>query len=123
MKLAINLHLGLLAESFSEALVFSQKLGFDTRTFVETINKTPIGYYVPQGKGPKIVEGNFEPAFSLNNLLKDLRLINAQITKTRAMLPMTKVAIEEYSGAMENDEGQKDFSVIALEIQRKNGLT
>lgn len=123
MKLAINLHLGLLAESFSEALVFSQKLGFDTRTFVETINKTPIGYYVPQGKGSKIVEGNFEPAFSLNNLLKDLRLINAQITKTRAMLPMTKVAIEEYSGAMENDEGQKDFSVIALEIQRKNGLT
>lgn len=123
MKLAINLHLGLLAESFSEALAFSQKLGFDTKTFVETINKTPIGNYISQGKGPRIVEGNFEPAFSLNNLFKDLRLINAQIAKTRAVLPMTKVAIEEYSRAVENGEGQKDFSVIALEIQRKNGLT
>lgn len=123
MKLAINLHLGLLAESFSEALTFSQKLGFDTKTFVETINKTPIGNYISQGKGPKIVEGNFEPAFSLNNLFKDLRLINAQITRTGAVLPMTEVAIEEYSRAIQDGEGQKDFSVIALELQRKNGLT
>lgn len=123
MKLAINLHLGLLAESFSEALAFSQKLGFDTKTFVETINKTPIGNYISQGKGQRIVEGNFEPAFSLSNLFKDLKLINAQITKTGAILPMTKVAIEEYSRAVQNGEGQKDFSVIALEIQRKNGLS
>jgi hypothetical protein len=33
------------------------------------------------------------------------------------------VAIEEYSRAIQNGEGQKDFSVIALEIQHKNGLT
>ncbi|AAM04058.1 TPA: NAD(P)-dependent oxidoreductase [Methanosarcina acetivorans] len=122
MKLAINLHLGLLAESFSEALVFSQKLGFDAKTFVETINNTPIRNYISQGKGPRIVEGNFEPAFSLNNLAKDLRLVNEQITKTGAILPMTKVSIEEYSRTVQNGEGQKDFSVIALEIQRKNGI-
>ncbi len=122
MKLAVNLHLGLLAVSFSEALAFSQKLGFDTKTFVETINNTPIRNYISQGKGPKIVEANFEPAFSLNNLFKDLRLINEQITKTGAILPMTKTAIEEYSKAVRNGDGQKDFSVIALEIQRENGL-
>jgi 3-hydroxyisobutyrate dehydrogenase-like beta-hydroxyacid dehydrogenase len=122
MKLAINLHLGLLAESFSEALVFSQKLGFDTKTFIETINKTPIKNYISEGKGPRIVEGNFEPSFSLNNLFKDLRLINEQVTETDAILPMTKMAIEEYSEAVKNGEGQKDFSIIALEIQRKNGL-
>lgn len=68
------------------------------------------------------MNGNFEPAFSLNNLFKDLGLINEQITKTGAILPMTKVAIEEYSEAIKNGEGQKDFSIIALEIQRKNGL-
>jgi 3-hydroxyisobutyrate dehydrogenase-like beta-hydroxyacid dehydrogenase len=38
MKLAINLYLGLFAESFSEALAFSQKFGFDAKIFVETIN-------------------------------------------------------------------------------------
>jgi 3-hydroxyisobutyrate dehydrogenase-like beta-hydroxyacid dehydrogenase len=122
MKLAINLFLGLTAETFSEVLVFSEKLGFDAKTFVETINKTPHRNYISEGKGPNIVKGNFEPAFSLNNLYKDLGLINEQIGKTGAILPMTKVAIEEYSEAVKNGEGQNDFSVIALEIQRKNGL-
>ncbi len=122
MKLAINLYLGLFAESFSEALAFSQKFGFDAKIFVETINKTPHRNYISEIKGPKILEGNFEPAFSLNNLFKDLELINEQITKTGAILPMTKVAIKEYSEAVQNGEGKKDFSVIVLEIQRKNGL-
>ena len=122
MKLAINLYLGLFAESFSEALAFSQKFGFDAKIFVETINKTPHRNYISEIKGPKILEGNFEPVFSLNNLFKDLELINEQITKTEAILPMTKVAIKEYSEAVQNGEGKKDFSVIALEIQRKNGL-
>jgi hypothetical protein len=35
---------------------------------------------------------------------------------------MTMVAIEEYSEAVKNGEGQKDFSIIALEIQRENRL-
>jgi 3-hydroxyisobutyrate dehydrogenase-like beta-hydroxyacid dehydrogenase len=84
--------------------------------------KTPHRNYISEIKGPKILEGNFEPVFSLNNLFKDLELINEQITKTGAILPMTKVAIEEYSEAVQNGEGKKDFSVIALEIQRKSGL-
>lgn len=122
MKLVINLFLGLTGETFSEVLTFSQKLGFDAKTFVETINKTPYRNYISESKGQNIVKGNYEPAFSLNNLFKDLRLINEQITKTEAILPVSKVAIEEYSEAVKHGEGQKDFSIIALEIQRKNGL-
>lgn len=100
MKLAINLYLGFFAESFSEALVYSQKLGFDSKTFVETIKKTPHRNHIFEGKGPKIVESNFEPAFSLNNLFKYLELINEQITKSGTILPMTRVAIKEYSEAV-----------------------
>ncbi len=122
MKMAINLYLGLFAESFSGALAFSQKLGFDAKTFVETVNKTPHRDYISENKGPKIVQGDFEPAFSLNNLFKDLELIKEQITKTGAILPMTKVTIKEYSEAVQNGNDKKDFSVIALEIQHKNGL-
>lgn len=122
MKLVINLFLGLTGETFSEVLAFSQKLGFDAKTFVETINKTPHRNYISESKGPNIVKGNYEPAFSLNNLFKDLGLINAQITKNGAILPVSKAAIEEYSEAVKHGEGQKDFSIIALEIQRKNRL-
>lgn len=122
MKLVINLHLGLLAEAFSEALAFSQKLGFDPKTFVETINNTPHKNYFSLNKGSKIVEGNFEPAFSLNNLFKDLKLVEKEMIQTGAILPMTSIAIEEYSKVIQKGEGQKDISFIAREIQKKNGL-
>src|SRR5271169_3831157 len=114
MKLDVNLYLGLMGEAFSEALVLSRKQGFDAKTFVEVINQTAHRNAFSQGKGPKIAAGNFEAAFSLNNLLKDLRLAENQANATGAILPMSKVALAQYSRAAENGDGDKDFSVIAL---------
>ncbi|MGA2627022.1 MAG: NAD(P)-dependent oxidoreductase [Candidatus Bathyarchaeia archaeon] len=122
MKLDVNLYLGLIGESFSEALVLSQKQGFDAKTFVDIINKTPHRNAFSEGKGPKIAAGNFDPAFSLNNLLKDLKLADKQATETGARLPMSRVALAEYSKATENGEGNKDFSVIALALEKANKL-
>ena len=122
MKLDVNLYLGLMGEAFSEALVLSQKQGFDAKTFVEVINQTPHRNAFSQGKGPKIAVGDYEAAFSLNNLLKDLRLADGQAKATGAMLPMSKVALAEYSKAAESGEGDKDFSVIALALERANKL-
>jgi 3-hydroxyisobutyrate dehydrogenase-like beta-hydroxyacid dehydrogenase len=123
MKLDVNLYLGLIGESFSEALVLSQKQGFDAKTFVEIINKTPHKNAFSEGKGPKIAAGNFDAAFSLNNLLKDLKLADKQASETGAVLPMSKVALTEYSKVAESGEGDKDFSVIALHLERANKLT
>jgi 3-hydroxyisobutyrate dehydrogenase-like beta-hydroxyacid dehydrogenase len=123
MKLDVNLYLGLIGESFSEALVLSQKQGFDAMTFVQIINKTPHKNAFSEGKGPKIAAGNFEAAFSLNNLLKDLKLADKQASETGAILPMSKVALAQYSNAAEGGDGDKDFSVIALELERRNKIT
>jgi 3-hydroxyisobutyrate dehydrogenase-like beta-hydroxyacid dehydrogenase len=122
MKLAINLYLGLVAESFSESLTLAGKMGLDAKTFVDTINKTPHRNYFTEGKGPKIVAKDFEPAFSLDNLFKDLGLVNEQVKRTGAVLPFTELAIKQYSEAIQDGNGQKDFSIIAETIQRRNGL-
>ena len=87
MKLDVNLYLGLIGEAFSEALVLSQKQGFDAKTFVEMINKTAHRNAFSQGKGRRIAAGDFDAAFSLNNLLKDLRLADKQASETGAVLP------------------------------------
>ncbi len=121
MKLAINLYLGLVAASYSEALVLAEKLGFTAETFVETINKTPHRNYFSTAKGQRIAEGNFAAAFSLNNLVKDLRLVERQMRKTGTDLPLSKVAIEEYADAVRGGDGERDFSVIARVIERRNG--
>jgi len=52
--------------------------------------------------------------------LKDLRLADKQAQETGAQLPISKVALAEYSKAAESGEGDKDFSVIALALERAN---
>jgi 3-hydroxyisobutyrate dehydrogenase-like beta-hydroxyacid dehydrogenase len=120
MKLDVNLYLGLIGESFSEALVLAEKQGFDRKTFVDVINKTPHRNAFSEGKGPRIVARNFDAAFSLNNLLKDLKLAEGQAKETGAILPMSGIALSQYSQAAANGDGDKDFSVIALELERLN---
>lgn len=57
---------------------------------MKSFNNTPHRNYFSLNKGPKIIEGNFEPDFSLINLFKDLKLVNEQITKNRGCTPNDK---------------------------------
>ena len=52
MKLILNLHLGSIGLAFSEALVLSQKLGFEPRVFVDAFNKTVQKSYFSELKDP-----------------------------------------------------------------------
>lgn len=123
MKLVINLYLGLMAESLSEALVLARKFGFDTKTFFDTINQTPHRNYYSQSKAEKIETGDFRPSFSLDNLLKDLRLAMAQGHRAGALLPVSEIVLQRFESAAKRGDGPFDFSIVALELQRENGLT
>jgi 3-hydroxyisobutyrate dehydrogenase-like beta-hydroxyacid dehydrogenase len=123
MKLVVNQYLGLLAESFSEAFVFSEKLGFDPETFVTVLNNTAHRNFFSQVKGPMIASHNFQTSFSLDNLLKDLRLARKQANKVNAVLPAANLVEEEFTKAAEEmDKGKKDYSAVALQIEKLNGL-
>jgi 3-hydroxyisobutyrate dehydrogenase-like beta-hydroxyacid dehydrogenase len=54
--------------------------------------------------------------------LKDPRLADKQAKETGALLPLSNVALIEYSKAAESGEGDKDFSVIAPALERANKL-
>ena len=122
MKLVVNMYLGLNAESFSEAFVFSRKLGFAPDAFVKVLNKTAHRNFVSEVKGPKIATNDYQPSFSMDNLLKDLRLAKDEANKTGAVLPVSRLVTDEFEKADARGDGKKDFSAIALEIERLNGL-
>jgi 3-hydroxyisobutyrate dehydrogenase-like beta-hydroxyacid dehydrogenase len=122
MKLAVNLYMGLIAETFSEAYVFSRKLGFGPDVFVNVINKTAHKNFVSELKGPKIAIGDFQPTFSMDNLYKDLRLAKGQADKSKADLPVSQLVIDQFSRAVGAGEGKQDFSAIVRQIERLNGL-
>jgi 3-hydroxyisobutyrate dehydrogenase-like beta-hydroxyacid dehydrogenase len=98
-------------------------LGFDADAFVNVINQTQHRNFVSEVKGPKIAAGDFQPSFSMDNLFKDLKLAKAQANKAQAVLPATELVIDEFAKAVAQNEGKQDFSVIARQIMRLNGLT
>ncbi len=122
MKLLINLYLGTISLAFAEGMVFAQKLGFEPQVFVETLNKTSHKSSFTENKGPKVARGEFSPTFTLNNMLKDIRLADSQARKIGAVLPAASLVTQLFATASNVGEGDKDFSAIALEIQRANGL-
>ena len=105
MKLVINLYLGLVAESFSEVFVLSEKLGFNSETFVNILNQTAHKNYFSEAKGPKLATHDFSPLFSLENLLKDLKLAKSQADKVGSVLPVSNLVTEEFARAVAHGDG------------------
>ncbi|MDG6910715.1 MAG: NAD(P)-dependent oxidoreductase [Nitrososphaerota archaeon] len=119
MKLAVNLYLGLTAMSFSEAVVLAQKMGFRASDFVNAFNSTAHRNPFSETKGPKIAAGDYTPTFTLDNMLKDLRLAGDEAKARGTTLPLFAKGLE-FASAAAAREGSRDYSALAKELQRLN---
>lgn len=122
MKLILNLFLGTIGLAFSESFVFSQKLGFEPRAFVNAFNKTPHKNYFSDVKGPLVAKGDYTPLFTVNMLLKDLTLVENQATRHEAALPLGSLVKQFFTTSVNQGQGEMDFSSIALTLQKLNGV-
>ena len=96
-KLAINGLLGIFAQGLAEALLLAEKNGVSPKIVAELINEGTLGNAFSKLKGEKIVEGNYSPAFSLNNICKDLGLASA----IGFNMPMGSAALKTFENASE----------------------
>ena len=122
MKLILNLFLGTMGLAFSESFVLSQKLGFESRAFVDAFNKTPHKNYFSDVKGPLVAKGDYTPLFTVNMLLKDLTLAENQATRQRVSLPAGSLVKQLFTTSVNQGQGEMDFSSIALTLQKLNGI-
>ena len=122
MKLILNQHLASIGLAFSEAFVFSQKLGFEPRVFVDAFNKTPHKNYFSEVYGPSIAKGDYSPLFTVNMLLKDLALAENQATRQKVALPGGSLVKQLFTTSLNQGQGELNISSIALTIQKLNGI-
>lgn len=118
-KICNNLILGISMIATCEGFTLGQKLGLDPKTFFE-ISSNASGQcwsmtsYCPV---PGIVEKapsnkNYEPGFTANMMLKDLRLGQDAAKASNAFIPLAAEAAELYSLFVNQGQGNKDFSGI-----------
>lgn len=87
MKLATNIVLGLNRAALAEGLAFARGLGLDAAQALAIMRAGPAYSRIMDGKGEKMLTGDFTPEARLSQHLKDVRLILEQ--GRAAGLPMT----------------------------------
>jgi len=103
-KLSINYFLSAIYQGLAETVLLSDKLGIDRIDMLEIINESASGSGATKVKTPMLINNNYDPAFALDLMLKDILLAN----NAGADFPLSKVLIETYQSAHNEGFGKDD---------------
>ena len=112
MKMLINAMLAQSMLIFSETQILGERMGFDKDFLLDMLPKLPVIAPFTKAKAELIREGNFDPHFPLEWMLKDLHLLAKTAKENNFKPQMADVAETLYREANQNNLGRKDFSVI-----------
>lgn len=110
-KLAINTFLAIVSQGFAEAIVFAKKNGVDTGDLVNLVNNSALGSPFLKIKGDAILKENYQAAFALKHIAKDLRLANDKGLDT----PLAGAVFQTYQAAAPT-LGEEDIIAIIKQI-------
>ena len=106
IKLAMNLQITMLALALSEGITFVKKSNVDPKLFLEILNSTYFKTGMSEKKAYKMIDGKYEPTFTLANLKKDISTITNASKLLGIDLPMIQKAEEIYEHAMQEGLGR-----------------
>lgn len=103
-KLSVNYFISALYQGLAETILFSDKLGIEREDMLDIINESASGSGATKVKTPLLIEDNYQPAFSLDLMLKDILLAK----DAGADFPLAKTLIETYQSAQNEGFGKDD---------------
>lgn len=112
-KIVINYFLSIIYQGLAETILFSDQLGIDRREMLEIINDSACGSGATKVKTPLLVEEDYQAAFALDLMLKDIRLAQ----HAGAAYPLLGTLLDTYQTAHENGLGQLDVIGIIKSIK------
>jgi 3-hydroxyisobutyrate dehydrogenase-like beta-hydroxyacid dehydrogenase len=122
LKLAFNIHIALLALALAEGLVFARGTGVDPTTYIEVLNSTYFKTGLSERKGPRIVNGDYNPSFYLMNMVKDLDLALRTAYTSGLTLPTTASAEAVYRASEAFGLSSMDYTSVASYLLKLNGF-
>jgi 3-hydroxyisobutyrate dehydrogenase len=113
-KLAVNYFISIIYQGLAETILFSDKLGISRKDMLDIINESASGSGATKVKTSLLTEDNYEPAFALDLMLKDILLAK----NAGADFPLSHTLIETYHSAHNEGFGKED--VIGIINYLKN---
>jgi len=111
-KLAINSLLALYAQGLAETVVFANAQGIKTEDLLSLINNAAIGNIFTKIKGDAIIADQYQAAFALKHIVKDLNLAKAEGISS----PLAKTALQTFESASVR-YGEEDIIAVIKEVK------
>jgi 3-hydroxyisobutyrate dehydrogenase-like beta-hydroxyacid dehydrogenase len=122
LKLINNLILGVAIQASAEALVLAQKVGIDPRKVMDITSVGGARTGAMETRGPWMIERNYDPHFSVNNMYKDLSNVMKLADGCGAVLPATSISLEMLRAARSQGDGDRDSCIVKAVLERLAGL-
>jgi 3-hydroxyisobutyrate dehydrogenase-like beta-hydroxyacid dehydrogenase len=117
LKLINNLVMGVAIEAAAEALVLAVKAGIDPQKVIEITSVGGARTGAMEVRGPWMVQHDFSPHFSANNMYKDLSSAMKLAEEAGVSLPATSVSREMLRAAKSQGKGDLDSAVVITVLE------
>lgn len=114
-KLAINTLLAIQAQGLAEAIVFADKHGIKTEDLITLINAGALANAFGKIKCDAILQNNFQAAFALKHMAKDLRLAH----QAGIASPLANATYDTFKQA-EKVLGEEDVIAVIKQIRAQS---
>jgi 2-hydroxy-3-oxopropionate reductase len=105
----------------AEALVLGEKAGVDPAVVIEVLSGGFAQSRVMDVRGPRVIEGTFEPGFRSELHYKDLNIVREAARAYKASLPGSALAHELFSAMQAQGWGDLDHSAVLRVIELLSG--
>ncbi|WP_369417946.1 NAD(P)-binding domain-containing protein [Cohnella mopanensis] len=112
-KLAHNTIVGINAAGLIEGMAIAAKSGIDASSFLRIVQSGGAASKQADLKGRKIIEGDYSVQFSLNLMLKDLRLSAVLTDALEVSSPMLETAQNLFQLGQAAGYGESDLAALA----------
>jgi 3-hydroxyisobutyrate dehydrogenase-like beta-hydroxyacid dehydrogenase len=112
LKLTTNLISASTVQALAEGLKLTQSQGVSAETYLEAIKPNACASVLAAMKVPSMAAGDFEPHFSLSNMLKDARYMLDLADRAGVETPGIATTAQQMQLLNDAGHGECDFSVL-----------
>lgn len=117
VKLAGNALIALMLQGLSEGMLLAQKAGVDPRKVLEVVQASGFRSPYYDFKGQQMLKREFDLAFSIDLMFKDLNLFLHSAAKHRVPTPTTAAVKEVYQLARAQGKGGQDIGAVVTALE------
>lgn len=113
IKIATNMVSAATVQVLAEALAVTESQAVDGNVLMQALNANACCSDLVRMKLPTMLQGNFDPHFSLKNMFKDAQLALSMANETKIDIPALSTTASLMFKSIQKGRGDEDYSVLA----------